>query len=139
MKSAFKDSLMVSGGGWGGNTRELVWLLYSYQVFMRYKIKKKIWHNLSGLQITDRNSKNHDFGNAVSRHIDVTTFSRIINNNIKNWSWNFRPISPRMDTLQNNVKCRKKPGLGNVTSPWHSLGDVISSIFRHWPSFKSFW
>ena len=61
---------------------------------------------------------------------------------------NFRSISQRLTILQNNlkngakcwtVKCRTGPikyELSHMTSP-NLLGDVMSPISRHWPSFKS--
>ena len=60
-------------------------------------------------------------------------------------SENFRLIPQRLAILQNNLwnaenswKRPIKSELGHVTSP-NSFGDVMSSIWKHWPSFSSFW
>ena len=62
---------------------------------------------------------------------------------------NFRSISQRLAFLHNNLQNAEKAGilnterpikcnLGHVSSP-NLLVDVMSSIYRHCPSFKSFW
>ena len=67
MASAFSDSLMEYGGR---NTplrsREppKVWLWKFYYMLVnisRHEIKKKFWHNLSGLYITGQNPEKPDF------------------------------------------------------------------------------
>ena len=64
-------------------------------------------------------------------------------------SENFRSLSQILVILQNNMwnakkswsviyRAAHKSELGHVTSP-NLLGEVLSSISRHWPSFMSFW
>ena len=52
--------------------------------------RKFFWHNLTGLWIIDRIPKNQNFRNANSRHTNFTTFCKIINIDVWNWSWKFQ-------------------------------------------------
>ena len=87
-----------------------------------------------------------DFGYATSKHTNFMKFCRIIKIDIKNWSWKFKIDISKVGYLRNNLWNATKRGLqrsikwklGHMISP-NLLGDVMSSISRHWPSFKSFW
>ena len=117
MVSAFSDSLMGSGGRgvetppWDFKT----YRKYEYEIFTRCwypyggtKSKKQI--DISDLvcRLQTKIPKIPIFGNATSRHANLTKFCRNINIDVRNKPWKFQiDISKIGYFTEHSVKCRK--------------------------------
>ena len=116
MASAFSDSLMASRGG--GSTPP--WALrnykrYDHEIFTRccYSLggpKSKKIFDITGpvCKLQTKIPKIPIFGNATSRHANLTKFCRNINIDVRNKPWKFQiDISKIGYFTEHSVKCRK--------------------------------
>ena len=119
-----------------------VWPWNVYQMSIsarRHEIRKKFDITWLVCKLQNEIPKNPIFRNATSRYAIFTKFCRIINIDVLKTSDQY--------LKEQSVKCRQmlvceirplKCEVDHLTST-NLLGDVISPISRHWPSFKSFW
>ena len=142
MASAFSDSLMASGKHPSLRSRYdrgmKVWLWNFYHLLVsiwRHKIKKEF--DISGLicKLRTKIPKIPIFGNATSKHAYFTKFCRIVHI-VRNDPSKFQIDISKIGYF--TEQCRTAHKIRTMTSS-NLLGDVMSSISRHWPRFKSFW
>ena len=115
MASAFSDSLMASGGVVPPPLRsqelQKVWPWNFYQMLVfirRHEIKK--FFDITGpvCKLQTKIPKIPIFGNATSRHANLTKFCRNINIDVRNKPWKFQiDISKIGYFTEHSVKCRK--------------------------------
>ena len=91
MASAFSDSLMASGGGVppppkiSGTTKGMTMkFLPDVGIYNEARNKKKIDMNCPACKLQTKIPKIRIFGNATSRHTNLTKFCRNINIDVRN-------------------------------------------------------